>query len=245
MNNKEIFDNYLTSHYTDTEKVNFKNKDAIVAHLQKNVGPLNHNFKPFFEATIDKKAKVLDLGCGFGSFLYFLESNGYTNVTGVDISSEEIALCKKLFKPYTFVQADIHDYLRTTKEKFDVIYLSHVLEHIKKEDLFNFLKGIKKILSDDGSFIIVVPNSATYFNAAANRYGDITHELGFSILSLKQLLMLAGFKSITVKNFYGVGNFSLNILRKIARFGFELFIQLLGYDKQEIYTPSLIAIVKK
>lgn len=96
--------------------------------------------------------------------------------------------------------------------------MSHVLEHIKKEDLFDFIDGIKNILSDDGFFVIVVPNSSAYFNAAANRYGDLTHEIGFTDISLRQVLMVAEFKDIEIKNFFGVGNLWINLARKMTLF---------------------------
>ena len=111
--------------------------------------------------------------------------------------------------------------------------------------MFDFLDGIKRILNDGGFFIIVVPNSAAYFNSAANRYGDLTHEIGFTDLSLRQALMVAEFKNIEIKNFPSVGNLWLNIVRKVALFLFGIFIQVLGYDKQHIHTPSILAIAKK
>ena len=188
---------------------------------------------------------ILDLGCGYGSFLFFLQSRGYHNVTGVDISTEEINVCKKQFTSYKFHQADIHEYINTTDKKFDVVYLSHVLEHVEKEHIFSFLEKIRDILTDTGVLIIVVPNSAAYFNSAAVRYGDLTHAVGLADLSLRQALAVTGFKNVEMKNFYGVGNLWLNQLRRVTLFLFEIFIQILGYDKQTVYTPSLLAIAHK
>ncbi len=245
MNSKKIFDHYLTDHYANCEKTDFKNSGEVLALLRTNKKPLDYNFKSFFQKNIGKKSNILDLGCGYGSFLYFLQSHRYENVTGVDISTEELAVCATFFKSSKLHQKDIFEFIHDTKDKFDVVYLSHVLEHIKKDQLFDFLEGVKNILTDDGFFIIVAPNSAAYFNAAANRYGDLTHELGFTEISLRQLLMVAGFKRIQIRNFFGVGTMWLNIIRKVTLFIFELFVQVLGYDKQNIYTPSIIAIVQK
>lgn len=244
MDRKKIFDNYLTNHYSNCEKINFNKSEEILLLLNKNKALLDYNFGKFFEAKISKKSCILDLGCGYGSFLYFLQSHQYGNVTGVDLSTEEINLCNKFFKSYKFFQADIFDYINNTKDKFDVIYLSHVLEHIKKERVVEFLESVKNILTTNGFFILIVPNSAAYFNSAANRYGDLTHEVGFTDKSLKQVLMTAGFSSIEIENYFGVGNFWLNIARKATFFLFGIFIQILGYEKQEIYTPSILIIAK-
>ncbi len=120
-----------------------------------------------------------------------------------------------------------------------------MIEHIKKEDLFVFLEGVKRILNDQGIFVIVAPNSAAYFNAAANRYGDLTHEIGFTELSLRQVLTVSGYNKIEAKNFYGVGKPILRFTRRSALLLFELFVQILGYDKQKIHTPSILVIAKK
>lgn len=245
MDKEKIFDSYLTNQYSKSEKVNFDNEQEVLVLLKKNKSPLDYNLKSFFESKIDKKSKILDLGCGYGSFLYFIQSLNYMNVTGLDISTEELAVCKRIFKSYNFIQNDIFKYMDNTIEKFDVIYLSHVLEHIAKDKLFEFFDGIKKILNDDGYLIIIIPNSGAYFNSGVARYVDITHEIGFTDKSLRQALILAGFRNIEVKNFYGVGNFLLNILRKIMLFFFEIFIQVLGYEKQDVYTQSLLAVIKK
>lgn len=245
MNKEKIFDTYLTNQYSKAEKVNFDNDQEVLALLKKNKDPLDHNLKLFFESRINKKCKILDLGCGYGSFLCFLQSLNYANVTGLDISTEELAVCKRIFKSYNFIQKDIFEFMDNTTEKFDVIYLSHVLEHIAKDKLFDFLGGIKKLLNDDGFLIIIVPNSGAYFHSGVARYVDITHEIGFTDKSLRQALILAEYKNIDVNNFFGVGNFWLNILRKITLFFFETFIQVLGYEKQRVYTPSIMAIVKK
>ena len=37
----------------------------------------------------DKKARILDLGCGDGKFLFFLQGHGYTNIEGLELSSQQ------------------------------------------------------------------------------------------------------------------------------------------------------------
>ncbi|MFZ2187711.1 MAG: class I SAM-dependent methyltransferase [Candidatus Moraniibacteriota bacterium] len=245
MNNKKIFDNYLTGHYAACEKTNFNKIDDVLQLLKKNSRVLDYNLADFFKVHVGKEKHILDLGCGYGSFLYFLQSHGYKNVSGVDISTEEINICKKIFPSFKFSQLDIFNFLKSANEKFDVIYLSHVLEHIKKDQLFDFLASVKNTLTDDGIFIIIVPNSSAYFNSAANRYGDITHELGFNEISLRQLLMVAEFKNIDIRNYFGASSIWLRVCRKMALFAFETFIQVLGYEKQNTYTPSIQALIRK
>jgi 2-polyprenyl-3-methyl-5-hydroxy-6-metoxy-1,4-benzoquinol methylase len=240
-----IFENYLTNHYSNLEKTDFSNDAEVLNLLKGNSALLDHNLGQLFSESVGLTSSILDLGCGYGSFVSFLQSKNYTNVTGVDLSTQEISICKKLFAPYNFVQDDILNFVSSTETKFDVVYLSHVIEHIKKEDLFVFLEGVKRILNDRGIFVIIAPNSAAYFNAAANRYGDLTHEIGFTELSLRQVLMVSGFSHIDAKNYYGTGKRGLRFLRRSVLFLFELFVQILGYDKQNVHTPSILVIAKK
>ena len=240
-----IFDNYLTNHYSNLEKTDFSSDAEVLDLLKNNSAVLNHNLGKLFSKNIEKTSAILDLGCGYGSFLSFLQSKKYINVTGVDLSTQEISICKKLFESYTFVQEDILNFVSQTDKKFDVVYLSHVIEHIKKEDLFVFLDGVMKILTNHGIFVIIAPNSAAYFNAGANRYGDFTHEIGYTELSLRQVLMVSGYKDIEMRNFYGVGKPLLRFLRKTMLLMFEIFVQVLGYDKQNVHTPSILVIAKK
>ena len=48
MNNKKIFDNYLTNHYSNCEKTNFNNEKDVLSLLNKNKTPIDYNFKEFF-----------------------------------------------------------------------------------------------------------------------------------------------------------------------------------------------------
>ena len=134
----KIFENYLLNHYGQVEKTDFSSNADVLDLLKKNSAVLNHNLGDMFSENIDKTSVILDLGCGYGSFLSFLQSKKYTNVTGVDISTQEISMCKRLFTSYNFVREDILNFVSLTDKKFDVVYLSHVIEHIKRKICLSF-----------------------------------------------------------------------------------------------------------
>ena len=247
MDTKDVFDHYLTNQYSNSEGVDFSNKDQLKVLFEKNSRDIKKNLTNFLVTNFDKEKKILDLGCGYGNFLYFTHFLGYKNVTGVDISTEEIAICRDNFSEYNLIQDDIFEYLEKTQDTFDVIYLSHVLEHVPKERLDSLLQNFKKILNDGGVIIIVIPNCASYFNAGVSRYADITHEFGFVDKSLRQLFIVNGYKNenITIDNYLSDIGIIATLARKISLFLFELFIQLMGFEKQKVYTSSLIAIIRK
>jgi len=72
-------------------------------------------------------------------------------------------------------------------------------------------------LKNDGIIIIQVPNMQSP-DPALHRYNDMTHEIGFTEHSLKQLLMLAGFSEIKFYPYELIIGWNLiNIIRIFMR----------------------------
>jgi len=98
--------------------------------------------------------KVLDIGCGTGDFLLTCKKNGY-QVCGVEpnIKANKIAsdkLSSKIIKDLSAIE----------NEKFDIITLWHVLEHVP--NLEEYISQIKRLLKIDGFLIIAVPNFKSF-----------------------------------------------------------------------------------
>ena len=143
----------------------------------------------------DKKTRILDIGCGQGHFLFYLLSEGFNNVTGVDISPEQVAFCKKYVTQNVFC-SDYESWLKG--EQYNVIVMNELLEHIPKPKIIPCLKQIYAALVGGGRVIIKVPNMRNPFNLAA-RYIDFTHEVGFTENSLYQVLTAAGFSNVEIE----------------------------------------------
>lgn len=62
----------------------------------------------------DKNAKIIDVGCGNGSFVWWLRQIGYQNVEGIDISKEQVESASKLNIKNIF-QADLREFLNNKK----------------------------------------------------------------------------------------------------------------------------------
>ncbi|MES2380612.1 MAG: class I SAM-dependent methyltransferase [Bacteroidota bacterium] len=144
----------------------------------------------------DKNINVLDIGCGFGQFLFALKQLGYKNLKGIDINDESINECN--IKGLDAEQInDIREYALNSKEKYDFITMSHVLEHIDKEKIIDTLFHIRKyLLKEGGQFVLMVPNAQSY-TGAYWRYEDFTHTIMFTAGSCIYVLKSAGFKDIS------------------------------------------------
>ena len=99
------------------------------------------------------KGKLLDIGAGTGDFLSVAKKKGW-KVKGIEPenSAREKALKKgiKLYKDSTHFKS----------EKFDVITMWHVLEHVP--DLKSQIIELELLLKKDGLLIIAVPNYKSY-----------------------------------------------------------------------------------
>jgi 2-polyprenyl-3-methyl-5-hydroxy-6-metoxy-1,4-benzoquinol methylase len=142
----------------------------------------------------DKKARMVDLGCGKGFLVQFLLNEGYENVLGVDYSSEQVEFGKKSGLPV--VQADALDFLKRNKD-IDLIICTDLIEHFDKDEIVNLLTAMYNALAPGGSLLLRTINCASLFGAA-HRYIDFTHESGFTERSLRQVLTACGFKRLTV-----------------------------------------------
>lgn len=157
-------------------------------------GPLyNFLITNFFPR--NKNIKILDLGCGYGDFVWFMKQKGFLNVVGIDNSDEMITAGKKLGVSQ-IVKDDVMDYLKNLpSSSCDVITAIDIIEHFKKEDLFYLIKEIYRVLNSSGLLITHQPNADSPF-VNSILYGDFTHELAFTKQSMSQLVLSNGFESL-------------------------------------------------
>lgn len=97
---------------------------------------------------ISRNAKIIDIGCGVGTWLQDLENRGFNNLTGVDL------FCPRFYKDSKckFIEGDIFS---VGKQKFDLISLHHSFEHM--EEPLKVLEKIYSLLEDEGTCVIAIP----------------------------------------------------------------------------------------
>lgn len=203
----------------------------------------NEKYLPLIKR-YDRNAPILDLGCGQGFMLRYLQSAGFTNLTGVDISEEQIAVAKE--RGLNAIHADVFDFLRSNEGKFEIIFAVDLLEHFKKEELFELLQLIHHALKPDGLFILQTPNGEGLMPGYVI-YGDLTHFTILSPLSLKHILTVTGFEKIQIKEL-GPGflvHFPLFVMWQIIRL-FAMFIKFMEIGRiQRHWTESIIGAAQK
>ncbi len=181
------YGSYISTHWNYSHSLSEREYE----HFAKVAGKMYSRFLPSV-----KDAKILDVACGAGHFLYFLQKQGYTNARGIDLSAEQLEAAENAGAK-NLQQADLFEYLPECEEKFDMIIAFDIIEHLTKNEVIEFLDLIYKSLSAEGLVLIGAPNVQTLLGTAG-RYCDFTHEQGFTPGSLSQVMRVCGFRDVDV-----------------------------------------------
>jgi len=133
---------------------------------------------------IPKKASVLDLGSGRGVFLDLADKSGRKSL-GVEVDKTMYGLSKKA--GYNVKNTDALSFLKNNKQKFDAIFVSHIIEHMEIKDGVKAIDLMKRSINKGGVIIIVTPRPGSLW-ATENFWLDTTHVRPYPVDLLKMLL---------------------------------------------------------
>jgi len=144
-----------------------------------------------------KKGRILDVGCGDGSFILHFKKMGW-EVYGIDTSEIAYRLAtKKLGRNIFNLQLkDCH----FPDSYFDVVTLNHVLEH--RSDPNGELREIHRILKDGGILLLSTPNiNSLQFKISRERWFGLDlprHLYHYSHKTIISMLKKNGFNVVKV-----------------------------------------------
>ncbi len=120
---------------------------------------------------LEKGMKVLDIGCGWGSFARHACRNYGVEVEGYTVSIEQKKLADELNKGLP-IQIHLQDY-REISDKYDRVVAIGMLEHVGYKNYDTFFKKVADSLNQDGLALIhTIGNnySQTSGNVFINKY---------------------------------------------------------------------------
>lgn len=176
--------------------------------------------------------RLLDYGCGSGTFLQYIARKGY-EARGVEPTAAalESTLSKKVAAYATLEQA------REQEAKFDIITMWHVLEHV--HDLRPTLKHLRKSLHKKGLIVIAVPNimswDSQHYKQNWAAYDVPRHLYHFRDQNLALLLKDLKFKHVHTAPLY-LDAFYISLLSEKYASGHQNIIKsILNGCKSNIY----------
>lgn len=179
------FDEYIS--HTDSKKSIIDKVYQLVRNytLKRKLALVN--------SLVSDSKKILDIGCGTGDFLSICKNNSWTTI-GVEPNKKarNISQTKNLV-----IKEKIDDIIQLN-EKFDVITLWHVLEHVP--NLTEYIQQLQNLLKDDGTLLIAVPNfksyDAEYYKVHWAAYDVPRHIWHFSKISIQKIFASYNMKLI-------------------------------------------------
>lgn len=199
----------------------------------------------------DRTVSIVDLGCGYGSFVYFMRNFGYVNASGVDESSSMIDASRR-FNIEKIERANVFSYLKSLSDSsVHVLTAIDLIEHFTKDELCDFAEDANRVLKSGGVLITHQPNAEGVFGGAI-LYGDFTHENSFTRNSITQIFLASGFAS--VKNYEDtptshsvLGAARMLIWRFIVRpiYQFLLAVETGSINKDRIFTQNFLSVICK
>jgi len=103
----------------------------------------------------DKRISVLDLGCGGGNIVGYLNKHfPKWQVYGVDPSKRALSLAKKKYPQVKFSKSSAQR-LKFPDKKFDVVLALDVIEHV--ENYPKMISEAKRVMKQDGLFFVGLP----------------------------------------------------------------------------------------
>lgn len=135
---------------------------------------------------------ILDVGPGPGNS-YFAAKNIFpnSNIFFHEKNRNAISFYNKWY------EVEIIEDISNLDKKFDVILLSHSLEHFNKAGINELLITLKSVLSDEGVLVVEVPYNdfrTRIHREGLERINDTPHLQFFSIESLSKIFLKNGYK---------------------------------------------------
>jgi cyclopropane fatty-acyl-phospholipid synthase-like methyltransferase len=150
MTTKSAVENYYNSTWKELEEKGLtkpNNRHYIILDYLKKHGLKNNS-------------KALEIGCGIGTLSSLVGKHlKLGRLVAVDISPETIKLAQFKFKNQKNIQFEVSDMSNwENPEKFDIILLPDVLEHIPFDQYENLFRRLKKVSHDRTRILINIPH---------------------------------------------------------------------------------------
>lgn len=133
-------------------------------------------------STIDRRGRILDIGCGNGALVFALNKHQRKQYYGVDFSRVGITKLLETFPEMEGkVQIGLSDDLRFPGNKFEIVVLCEIMEHLEYHTMMQTFEEAWRVLRYSGQIIMTVPDR--------NKVSSKEHIRMFSKAIVKELFL--------------------------------------------------------
>lgn len=236
----EKMNNYFKSHIWYQKAYNNKNKVYNATYLQ---------YKKDLEKYLDKfhNAKVLEIWCGMWKFTNFCSKIWVIDYTWIDIDDYFFEENKKDFPKFNFIKIWFQEYLKIHKNKFDIIFVSHVFEHLDEKERIEMVESIYWGLKENWIWINYMPNADSTLKVWNWRWTDITHKTIYNDMSFAQVVYgcNCNFKIENYNTYIWVKNFFRRSIHLFFRWITKIYFLGMWHIFPEFYTWEFINVLTK
>jgi 2-polyprenyl-3-methyl-5-hydroxy-6-metoxy-1,4-benzoquinol methylase len=143
----------------------------------------------FTKPIVDSVSRHLDIGCSIGLLLQRFQQAYHCQIFGIEPGSAHRA---RALKQQLSVYATLNELREHEKDRFDLVSMSHVLEHLP--DPVGYLVHLRELfVAPDGWLLLEVPN------LYAHDSFEIAHLVSYSSHTLIQTLEKAGYEPVRLE----------------------------------------------
>lgn len=169
-----------------------------------------------------RQGSLLDIGCG--TFPYFLTHTAFAEKVGLDQVIDQAATDDMAARGITLVRHDAAqaDVLPFDDERFDVVTMLAVFEHVPRPALVQLMREIRRVLKPGGCYLLTTPAAwADPFLRLCAALGLVSaeeideHQARYTHARIRRILTEGGFDSGKIDmGYFGLG---LNIWVRVRK----------------------------
>ena len=182
----------------------------------------HHRFAKVAERLPARMRRLVDLGCGPGTFLGNLPDR-FEAAVGVDIAVPQIEYAQRRYRRpgLEFRVADLVDL--APGSGFDAAVSIEVIEHLPAEDAQRLLAALFELLQPGATLVLTTPNYRSAWpllELLVSRLGPVDYRVQhinrFDRQRLARTLSAVGFTDVAVDTFFVVSPFLAPLSRRLA-----------------------------
>ena len=169
--------------------------------------------------------RIIDLGCGPGTFLGNLQKP-YERAVGIDLAAPQIDYARQTYRrPGLEFRVGDTAALDPAQDLFDAAVRIEVIEHLRPEDTQKFLGSIRDLLVPGGTMVLATPNYRSFWpllERLVSILGPVDYRVQhinrFHRKRLRREVEEAGFVGVHCETFFVISPFLAVVSTGLAEF---------------------------